>query len=102
MRHGSTLPVLETTVVSDWVDYNGHMNDAAYAIVFSRSVMNREFVSTRNGVNISLPTARMQAFIEANTDRVEARDWRTPRPSHRRPSRRNRRAAVRAGSQDTV
>jgi acyl-CoA thioesterase FadM len=38
MRHGSTLPVLETTVVADWVDYNGHMNDAAYAIVFSRSV----------------------------------------------------------------
>jgi len=38
MRHGSALPVLETTVVSDWVDYNGHMNDAAYAIVFSRSV----------------------------------------------------------------
>jgi len=38
MRRGSTLPVLETTVVSDWVDYNGHMNDAAYAIVFSRSV----------------------------------------------------------------
>ena len=38
MRHGSTLPVLETTVVPDWVDYNGHMNDAAYAIVFSRSV----------------------------------------------------------------
>lgn len=38
MRHSSALPVLETTVVSDWVDYNGHMNDAAYAIVFSRSV----------------------------------------------------------------
>jgi acyl-CoA thioester hydrolase len=38
MRHGSTLPVLETAVVGDWVDYNGHMNDAAYAIVFSRSV----------------------------------------------------------------
>jgi acyl-CoA thioester hydrolase len=38
MRRGATLPVLETTVVSDWVDYNGHMNDAAYAIVFSRSV----------------------------------------------------------------
>ena len=38
MRHGSALSVLETTVVSDWVDYNGHMNDAAYAIVFSRSV----------------------------------------------------------------
>jgi acyl-CoA thioester hydrolase len=38
MRHGSALPLLETTVVSNWVDYNGHMNDAAYAIVFSRSV----------------------------------------------------------------
>jgi acyl-CoA thioester hydrolase len=38
MRHGATLPVLEATVVSEWVDYNGHMNDAAYAIVFSRSV----------------------------------------------------------------
>ena len=38
MRHGSALPVLETTVATDWVDYNGHMNDAAYAIVFSRSV----------------------------------------------------------------
>jgi acyl-CoA thioester hydrolase len=38
MRHASALPLLETTVVSDWVDYNGHMNDAAYAIVFSRSV----------------------------------------------------------------
>src|SRR6202161_2889183 len=38
MRHASALPVLETTVVCDWVDYNGHMNDAAYALVFSRSV----------------------------------------------------------------
>ncbi len=38
MRHGSTLPVLTTTVVREWVDYNGHMNDAAYAAVFSRSV----------------------------------------------------------------
>ena len=38
MRHGVRLPVLEATVVSEWVDYNGHMNDAAYAIVFSRSV----------------------------------------------------------------
>jgi acyl-CoA thioester hydrolase len=24
-------------VASDWVDYNGHMNDAAYALVFSRA-----------------------------------------------------------------
>jgi acyl-CoA thioester hydrolase len=37
MRHGSTLPVLNATVLPEWVDYNGHMNDAAYAIVFSRA-----------------------------------------------------------------
>ena len=38
MRHGSALPVLSATVVSEWIDYNGHMNDAAFATVFSRSV----------------------------------------------------------------
>ena len=38
MRHDSVLPVLGTTVIGDWIDYNGHMNDAAYALVFSRSV----------------------------------------------------------------
>ena len=38
MRRGLALPVLEATVVGEWVDYNGHMNDAAYAIVFSRSI----------------------------------------------------------------
>ena len=32
------LALFETTVGGDWVDYNGHMNDAAFAIVFSRSV----------------------------------------------------------------
>ena len=26
-----------TRVSQDWVDYNGHMNDAAYALVFSRA-----------------------------------------------------------------
>jgi acyl-CoA thioester hydrolase len=38
MRHDSVLPVHATTVAGEWVDYNGHMNDAAYATVFSRSV----------------------------------------------------------------
>ena len=33
-------------------------------MAFSRSVMNSEFVSTRNGVNISLPIARMQALMD--------------------------------------
>ncbi|WP_280178436.1 thioesterase family protein [Modicisalibacter radicis] len=30
--------ILATTVAADWVDYNGHMNDAAYALVFSQAV----------------------------------------------------------------
>ncbi len=38
MQHGQLLHLLDTTVVPEWVDYNGHMNDAAYAIVFSRSI----------------------------------------------------------------
>ena len=29
--------IFSTRVAADWVDYNGHMNDAAYARVFSLS-----------------------------------------------------------------
>ena len=32
------LEIAEWQVLPEWVDYNGHMNDAAYAIAFSRSV----------------------------------------------------------------
>jgi hypothetical protein len=39
-------------------------------ISFSRSVMNNELVSTRNGVSSSVPTAMMQAFI-GSLDRVQ-------------------------------
>ena len=31
-------PLFAATVQEDWIDYNGHMNDAAYARVFSLSV----------------------------------------------------------------
>ncbi|HMN72745.1 MAG TPA: thioesterase family protein [Rhodoblastus sp.] len=31
-------PLLTTSVQPDWIDYNGHMNDAAYARIFSLSV----------------------------------------------------------------
>jgi acyl-CoA thioester hydrolase len=31
-------PLLQTTVCDDWIDYNGHMNDSAYALVFSKAV----------------------------------------------------------------
>ena len=32
------LDLYSAKVASEWVDYNGHMNDAAFATVFSRSV----------------------------------------------------------------
>ena len=38
MHRNEALAVYETEVAAEWVDYNGHMNDAAYALVFSRSV----------------------------------------------------------------
>jgi acyl-CoA thioester hydrolase len=37
MHHGEALTLYETQVAPDWVDYNGHMNDAAFALVFSRA-----------------------------------------------------------------
>jgi acyl-CoA thioester hydrolase len=36
--HVSPLPLGRWTVQPDWVDYNGHLNDAYYAVVFSRAV----------------------------------------------------------------
>lgn len=38
MTAGSGLVLERTPVINEWVDYNGHMNDACYAIVFSRNV----------------------------------------------------------------
>ena len=32
------LHLYDAVVLKDWVDYNGHMNDAAYAIPFSRAI----------------------------------------------------------------
>lgn len=37
-REPATRRILATTVADEWVDYNGHMNDAAYALVFSQAV----------------------------------------------------------------
>jgi acyl-CoA thioester hydrolase len=39
MQEDLSMPgvVYRARVGAEWVDYNGHMNDAAYAIVFSRS-----------------------------------------------------------------
>ena len=38
MHRGEALVIYETEVAADWVDYNDHMNAAAYALVFSRAV----------------------------------------------------------------
>jgi len=32
------LIVFEAPVSSDWIDYNGHMNDACYVVVFSKAI----------------------------------------------------------------
>jgi acyl-CoA thioester hydrolase len=37
MHHGEALAIYDAVVAPEWVDYNGHMNDAAYAHVFSRA-----------------------------------------------------------------
>ncbi len=38
MHRNEALTIYETEVAAEWVDYNGHMNDAAYALVFSRAL----------------------------------------------------------------
>jgi acyl-CoA thioester hydrolase len=60
MRHGSALPVLEATVVSEWVDYNGHMNDAAYALVFSRA---GDVLTDRLGLNAATRKRTRQSLF---------------------------------------
>ena len=38
-RNSNPLPVVyETNVAADWVDYNGHMRDAYYGLVFSYAI----------------------------------------------------------------
>lgn len=38
VEYAAPLRLLETAVAEAWLDYNGHMNDAAYAHVFSRAI----------------------------------------------------------------
>ncbi|HYW76820.1 MAG TPA: thioesterase family protein [Gammaproteobacteria bacterium] len=38
MQMGSRLALVQSRVAAEWVDYNGHMNDACYCILFSRAV----------------------------------------------------------------
>ncbi len=71
------LDVYATTVPGDWIDYNGHMNDAAYALVFSRSVdalMDRIGLdaAARKGSRHSLFTLQMMLHYFRETREGEA------------------------------
>ncbi len=39
MSATAPFPLMEVSVQHDWVDFNGHMNDAAYAEAFSLALM---------------------------------------------------------------
>lgn len=39
MSTTAPFPLMETRVKPEWVDFNGHMNDAAYAAAFSDALM---------------------------------------------------------------
>lgn len=36
----SQIIAFEGVVIDDWIDYNGHMNDACYVVVFSKAIDN--------------------------------------------------------------
>ncbi|UTW13129.1 thioesterase family protein [Marinobacterium rhizophilum] len=36
----ATLKIFDGPVIKDWIDYNGHMNDACYVVVFARALDN--------------------------------------------------------------
>ncbi|MGD8430771.1 MAG: thioesterase family protein [Ectothiorhodospiraceae bacterium] len=38
MERAGALPLTRTEVQPEWLDYNHHMNDAAYAVLFSRGI----------------------------------------------------------------
>jgi acyl-CoA thioester hydrolase len=31
------IPVYETPILAEWIDYNGHLRDAYYGLIFSQS-----------------------------------------------------------------
>ena len=62
MHHGTMLHLFDTSVAADWVDYNGHMNDAAYAIVFSRSV---DALMDRIGIDAATRKAERRTLFTA-------------------------------------
>jgi acyl-CoA thioester hydrolase len=60
-----TAPVIHrTTVRQDWVDYNGHMNDACYGIVFSHAV---DDVIDAIGLDAAYRTAHARSMFTLET-----------------------------------
>ncbi len=38
MNNEQNMRFLKQSVLPEWVDYNGHMNDSAYAIIFTKAL----------------------------------------------------------------
>lgn len=55
MTGAGPLQLLELSVLPEWVDFNGHMNDAAYAAAFSHGV---EALMEHIGIDAALREAR--------------------------------------------
>jgi len=64
MHRNEALPVYETAVAADWVDYNGHMNDAAFALVFSRAV---DALMDRIGLDAAARKANRRSLFTLQT-----------------------------------
>jgi acyl-CoA thioester hydrolase len=58
------LHLMDARVSADWLDYNGHMNDAAYAVVFSRSV---DALMDRIGIDAATRKAARRTLFTAQT-----------------------------------
>ena len=64
MHHGTMLHLVDARVAAEWLDYNGHMNDAAYAIVFSRSV---DALMDRIGIDAATRKSERRTLFTAQT-----------------------------------
>jgi acyl-CoA thioester hydrolase len=64
MHHGTLIHLFDTPVAVEWLDYNGHMNDAAFAIVFSRSV---DALMDRIGIDAATRKSERRTLFTAQT-----------------------------------
>ena len=62
MHRGTMLHLIDARVEAGWLDYNGHMNDAAYAIAFSRAV---DALMDRIGIDAATRKAERRTLFTA-------------------------------------